>query len=333
MPMLKTWMIPLAVLFGSGAAHAAELDQWCATEATRPSSIVICADPELRSLAVLRTKLLNDARAYLHHNKYQALQDDQNRWIKSYTGNCGVSINGPPVTTPIPPGVIDCYKEAGRQRVAYLIDYLTQQVPGYRAPQLPGTSIADTRQAAIEQNRETEAAALAAEAQEADQAAKAKAEQESQQAALAAEHAREELRAQAVAERGQKITGKLKELGFQVISPIDLELDWRDLIKNGAKVALWGNYARVDDVDALLVDHKDQPVIRLYTDGASRDARKAMLECRDASATACRMVIGGTVRSCFVNRGQINERELPCLNTLEAYPLPEGWQPAAAEQK
>ena len=129
-------------------------------------------------------------------------------------------------------------------------------------------------------------------AQAAELAAKAKAEQESQQAALAAEQAREQLRAQAVAERGQKITAKLKELGFQVISPIDLELDWRDLIKNGEKVALWGNYARVDYVDALLVDHKDQAVIRLYTDGASRYARKAMLECRDAGTTDCRMVIG-----------------------------------------
>ena len=223
--MLKRWMIPLAVLFGSGAAHADAHDQWCATEATRPSSIVICTDPELRSLAVLRTKLLNDARKNLRHDQYQALQDDQNRWIKSYTGDCGVSINGPPVAIPIPAGVIDCYKGAGRQRVAYLIDYLTRRVPGYKAPQLLGTSIADRRQTAIEQNKKTEADAMTA-AQAAELAAKAKAEQESQQAALAAEQAREQLRAQAVAERGQKITAKLKELGFQVISPIDLELDW-----------------------------------------------------------------------------------------------------------
>jgi len=67
------------------AAPNPSLVALCATEATRPSSIVICADPELRSLAVLRTKLLNDARQNLRHDQYQALQDDQNRWIKSYT--------------------------------------------------------------------------------------------------------------------------------------------------------------------------------------------------------------------------------------------------------
>jgi hypothetical protein len=332
MPMLRTLMIPLAVLFASGTAHA-ELEQWCATQATRPSSIVICADPELRSLAVQRNKLFNDARERLDPDHYQALLNDQFRWIKSYTGNCGVSFDGPPVATPIPAGVIDCYKEAGRHRVAYLIDYLTQQIPGYRPPQLPGMSIDEARQAVIEQNRKTEAVERAAKAEAADKAAKAKAEQEHQQAALTAEHAREQLRAQAVAERGRRVTAKLNELGFQVISPIDLELDWRELAKNGKKVALWGIYARVGDVDGLAVDSKDQPVVRLYTDGASRDARKTMLECRDADATACRMVIGGSVQSCIVNKNKINERELPCLVALEAYLLPEGWQPASAEQK
>ena len=75
------------------------------------------------------------------------------------------------------------------------------------------------------------------------------------------------------------------------------------------------------------------PLSRLYTDGASRDARKAMLECRDAGATACRMVLGGTVQSCVANKNKINERELPCLVVLDAYLLPEGWKPSTTEQK
>lgn len=258
-------------------------------------------------MAVLRNKLFKDAQERLNSDQYQALLNDQHRWIKSYTANCGVSFDGPPIAMPIAAGVIDCYKEAGRSRVAYLIDYLTRQVPGYQPPQLLSTSIDDARQAAIEQNRKAEAAQQAAKTEAAEKAARAKAEQERQQAALAAERARELLRAQALTERGQKITAKLNELGFQVISPIDLELDWRDLAKNGKKVALSGVYARVDDVDGLAVDSKDQPVIRLYTDGTARDARKTMLECRDTGSTACRMVIGGTVQPCVANKSKINE--------------------------
>lgn len=316
---------------------AAELDGWCA-QATRPSSIVICADPELRHLAILRTKLFIDAKRNLPAGQYQNLLNYQNLWIRNYTSACGAAVDGPPVAVPVPQNIIDCYREAGRERVTFLISYLKAEIPYYTPPDTPNNAIERERQAAIEQNAKAEAAERAARALAAEQAAKeaaqAKAEEERQQAALQAAKARERLRAQAIAERGQKIAAKLGELGFQLITPVDLELDWRDLGKSGKKIALWGVYARVDDVDGLAVDSKDLPVIRLYTDGASRDARKAMLECRDSDnpAAACRMVIGGTVQACLANKGKINEREKPCIVALEAFVLPEGWQPLATNE-
>jgi len=157
-------------------------------------------------------------------------------------------------------------------------------------------------------------------------AAAERAKQESEER-LEAERARERLRAQAIAERGEQIATKLKELGFELISPMDLELDWRDLRKGGKKIALRGIYTRVEDVDGLAVANKDRPLVRIYLETASRDARKTMLECRngDFSPSLCRMVIGGTVQSCTRNKGKLNEEEVPCLNTAEAFLLPEGW--------
>lgn len=148
------------------------------------------------------------------------------------------------------------------------------------------------------------------------------------------EQAREQLWTQAAADRSQAIISKMNELGFQVISPVDLELEWSDFIRNKKKVALWGNYTQVDGIDGLIVASRDQPVIRLYYGWlASRDARKTMAECRETGATACPMVIGGTVLPCVANKNKINERKLPCLDALEAYTVPEGWPPAMAERK
>jgi len=45
-------------------------------------------------------------------------------------------------------------------------------------------------------------------------------------------------------------------MGFDLISPIDLELDWRDLLKSGKKIALRGIYARIEEVDGLAVANK-----------------------------------------------------------------------------
>jgi hypothetical protein len=154
------------------------------------------------------------------------------------------------------------------------------------------------------------------------QVALERAEREKQET-MAAEEARKQLRAQAVMEREARISTKLKELGYSLISPTDLELDWRELRTASAKIAIRGIYADADDVEGLVVSNKDHLVIRLYSEDASRDTRKAMLECRnsDFAITKCRMIIGGNVVTCIRNKGKINEKELPCLHVQEAFVL------------
>src|SRR5476651_1196228 len=81
----------LTATAASSGAYSAELDEWC-SKVTKPSSIVICADPELRRLAIMRNKLF--AQQNLTPEGYKLLLDDQWRWIKSYTGGCGVASDG-----------------------------------------------------------------------------------------------------------------------------------------------------------------------------------------------------------------------------------------------
>ena len=73
------------------------------------------------------------------------------------------------------------------------------------------------------------------------------------------------------------------------------------------------------------------PFTRLYTQDASRDARKAMLECRnsDFAKSKCRMIVAGTVQTCIRNKGQLNEVQIPCITITEAFVLPEEWTAAA----
>ena len=71
---------------------------------------------------------------------------------------------------------------------------------------------------------------------------------------------------------------------------------------NGTKIALHGTYVQDSDVEVLSTpDNKDHPQIRIYTDNASRDARKLMLECRnsDFKFGLCQMVVGGTIKNCI----------------------------------
>ena len=61
----------------------------------------------------------------------------------------------------------------------------------------------------------------------------------------------------------------------------------------------------------MLSNNIDMPLVRLYTDDASRDARKAMLECRNSSyaAASCQLIIAGSVVTCIRNKGEYNEKE------------------------
>jgi uncharacterized protein YecT (DUF1311 family) len=104
---------------GRRLTRADELDDWCA-QVKKASSIVICSDPELRQQAIIRNKLFEVARARLGPDDYKALNADQSRWVKSYTARCGVSLDGPVPSLPLPQNVIDCYRRESRARTAYL---------------------------------------------------------------------------------------------------------------------------------------------------------------------------------------------------------------------
>jgi uncharacterized protein YecT (DUF1311 family) len=286
--------IGITAFLSPAPAHAddmSDMADWC-TRATAPSSIVICSDLELRRMAVVRNKIFADARAHFTPEDMKDLNEDQNHWIHEYTAECGASVNGPPVR--VSQDIVDCFKQAGRERVAELVRNVRDVVPGYQAPGSsppgyntppPVPSDQDERQKRADEVRR-------------------QLQDKGKQASLAA---------------------KLKDLGFRLLSPVDLDLDWRDLMPNNTKVAVRGTYVEANDVEVLSTpDNKDQPTIRLYTADASRDARKIMLECRNSGfgVASCEMVVGATVQSCIRNKGELNEKEVPCLKVQDAFVIP-----------
>lgn len=373
--------IPVVVLaFGSfGSAlgdDMSEMAQWCTTEATSPSSIIICSDPELRRLAVIRNKIFADARGNLDPDDMQVLQDDQNRWIHEYTAACGASVNGPPISLPVPQEVIECYKQAGRERIAALAHSLREVIPNYQVPSVSGAipaasavslingtttfkvvGIASYDWLNIRQQATTQSPIVgvippngagvvyagdhtddgswflvrygdttgwvASQYLAADTPAVApQASTPSPTPPAAAEEERRRLQTEA---QQEQLFNRLKGLGFQLLTPVDLDLDWKAFMTNNTRVAIRGTYIEANDVEELFTpDNKDQPRIRLYTDYASRPARKAMLECRNSkfAATFCEMVVAGTIESCVRNKGELNEKEIPCLKVQEAYLIP-----------
>jgi hypothetical protein len=249
---------------------AGPLDDWCA-KASKPDNIVVCADSDLRRMTADRNSLLSDAQRALSVEAYQMLRDDEARWVKSYTAECGVPADGPPPVRPVPQAVIDCYKRAGAQRLAYLAQTLRQQIPDYR----PSVAVPDsaTLKKIVEQSASEKKALLAA---------------------------------------------KLKDLGYEYKTAEDFELDWRELSRNGRKVAVRGTYLEVDDIEWLSVDNKDQQAIRLYTDTASRPARKALLECRNGGMP-CAVIIGAVATTFLENKGSLNEKSVGALDVREVF--------------
>lgn len=397
------------------ADDMSDMADWCATEATAPSSVVICSDPELRRMAVVRNKIFADARANLSPDEMKELETDQNQWIHEYTGSCGASVNGPPMAIPIPLEIIDCFRRAGRERIAELVRQLRDVIPNYQVPAvsgvgpesnpasaatagnikttfrvvgIPSNDVLNIREQATAQSRivgvippnatgiiyeghrtddggwllirygdttgwaasrylqplpvpsdarerekaaEAERAAEAQRAAEAERAAEAKRAAEAQQAADAkraaeAQRAAEETRRQLQKKAAEdQLKAKLNELGFQLLEPADLDLDWKTFMANNAKVAVRGTYVEVNDVEVLSTpDNKDLPTVQLFTSDASRAARKVMLECRnsDFAFSSCQMVVGATIQRCIRNKGELNEREVPCLKVQEAYLVP-----------
>jgi hypothetical protein len=177
---------------------------------------------------------------------------------------------------------------------------------------------AEERAAAAQRLIDTQkrAAELEAQARRERERVEAQAQQEKERAA---EEARRQIQAQAAHGR---LVARLSELGFELVGAVDLTLDWKSYMTKGTKIALDGTYVEDSDLEVLSTpDNKDHPKIRIYTDDASRDARKLMLECRnsDFKFSSCQMIVGGTVKNCIRNQGKLNEKEVPCLRVQEAF--------------
>jgi len=261
-------MAALCLTASRGRADA--FDDWCA-KASKPDNVVICADPDLRRMTADRNSLFSDAKQKLSVEAYQALRDDEARWVNSYTADCGVPADGPPPVRPIAQAVIDCYERAGAQRLAYLAQTLRQQIPNYR----PNVVVPDS-------------------------------------ATL------KKIAAQDALERRARLVAKLKELGYEYKTPEDFELDWRELSRSGRKVAIPGNYYEDDDIEWLAVENKDQKIIRLNTDNASREARKQLLNCRN-SGMPCGFIIGAIAVTGVENKGNLNEKQVGALDVREVF--------------
>ncbi|MFI5020860.1 MAG: peptidoglycan-binding protein [Alphaproteobacteria bacterium] len=126
-------------------ACATPLDDWCNT-ATLPSSIAICSDTELRSLAVERQQAFDEASARLDTKRRAELLADQKGWVASYAVACGVAQNVRPAL-PLAPEVKACFIRAGRARIAYLRAYAigtTGAEPAPATASAPATPAATT---------------------------------------------------------------------------------------------------------------------------------------------------------------------------------------------
>jgi hypothetical protein len=89
------WIVAvfLWALLCSGTAAAFDC-----VNATLPSSLVICADPELIGLADERQEAINEARGRIGEDRWAALWEDQKAWVRSYATACGV----PPAPAALP---------------------------------------------------------------------------------------------------------------------------------------------------------------------------------------------------------------------------------------
>ena len=76
---------------------------------------------------------------------------------------------------------------------------------------------------------------------------------------------------------------EVEDTWFELVGAFDLNLDWKSYMSNETKIALDGTYVQDSDVEVLSTpDNKAYSQIRIYTDNASRDARKLMLQCRNS---------------------------------------------------
>lgn len=95
------------------------LDDLC-SKAVFPSTIALCSDKDLRSLAMQRQSIFDDAKQKLQPDAYKAMVNDQSGWVKTYPLACGL-VDVP--SLPLSPDLKRCLTAAGRARVAYLRTY------------------------------------------------------------------------------------------------------------------------------------------------------------------------------------------------------------------
>jgi len=115
----------LAIMVSMGHAHADDLNDWC-TQVQKASSLVICSDVELRQQAIARNRLFDLARQIMTPDAVKSLTEGQNRWVREYTARCGVSIDGPLPSWPVPPQVVECYRAESRVRTAHLSQIISR---------------------------------------------------------------------------------------------------------------------------------------------------------------------------------------------------------------
>ena len=113
-------------------AHAFECDK-----VTLPSSLVICADPELQAIADERQQVYGALWARLDPDQQKALRADQNRWVRDYATACGASPDLPPPLPPTP-SMIECFKRAGLAWTVFLRGYSTGPTSAATASPGPG---------------------------------------------------------------------------------------------------------------------------------------------------------------------------------------------------
>ena len=125
-----------ALVLSTGMARADDVSDnaaWC-NKVTKPSNVVICSDPELRQLLIIRDKIFTDARANFLPDFMRGMNAEQNAWVHRYTARCGADIDGPPVQFPIRPDIVACFKREARERIAELMDDMRGSFPRYRCP-------------------------------------------------------------------------------------------------------------------------------------------------------------------------------------------------------
>jgi clan AA aspartic protease (TIGR02281 family) len=113
----------LSLVLASKAAQAFDC-----TGVTFAPTVVLCSDPELMQLADERQAAINEARARIGEQAWPALWEDQRLWVRSYAAACSVPPDRPP-PNPVPASVIECFKQAGTARVAFLRAYGTASGP------------------------------------------------------------------------------------------------------------------------------------------------------------------------------------------------------------